>query len=391
MILTASAVGKVGYASIFGKRNYEISRKGRNAPLSAFQICRYNIEMNKNRVKQFIYGGIFLAIIILIFIGIYFIYFRSVATCFDNKQNGNENGLDCGGGCTSCEIKYAKDLKLSWVKSFSATGSSSILIAEIKNQNANYGVSEFSYNLDIYDKSVKKIKTVSDRSFIYAGDTKYLVQLVDFNYQNYGSAKMEFSGPVFVSREQFFKPQINTKEFKTDIYDPDEIKVPFYTFTRDLSLGINGDDVGYLQDFLRGMNFYTASTTGSFDNSTKQALIKYQKENKLYPSIGALNETTRQYINSQIELIKNKVPLTGQIFPVSVIGIVKNNDVISVSKVIITAMLFDNNGLIIGASKTELENMSPTDEKTFKIVFPKNIDIKLINSNLTKVYVDAIR
>jgi len=347
--------------------------------------------MNKNKAKQFIYGGIFLSIIILIFIAIYFIYFKSVDSCFDNKQNGNENGLDCGGECISCEIKYAKDLKLSWAKSFSATDESSILIAEIKNQNANYGASEFSYNLDIYDKSAKKIKTVSDRSFIYAGDTKYLVQLADFNYQNYGSAKIEFSGPVWASREQFFKPQINTKEFNTDIYDPEEIKVPFYTFTRDLSVGTKGDDVGYLQDFLRGMNFYTDSTTGNFDNSTKQALIKYQKENKLYPTIGALNETTRQYINSQIELIKNKVPLTGQIFPVTVIGVVKNNDIINVSKIIITAMLFNNNGLMIGASKTELENMSPTDERTFKIVFPKNIDIKLINSNLTKVYVDSIR
>lgn len=347
--------------------------------------------MDRNRVKQIIYGSAFLIIIILILSGVYFLFFTAPASCFDNKKNGNETGLDCGGSCVACEKKYAQEPKISWIKGLPTAEGGTVLVAEIKNQNPNYGAASFSYNLDIFDKSGRKDETISDKSFIYAGESKYLIQLADISYKDYGKSEITFSNYAWVFKDNFPKPQIDVKEFKTEIYNPQTIKIPFYTFTRDLTTGIKGEDVGYLQDFLRGMNFYTASTTGNFDNATKLALINYQKANNLSPANGYFNQITRQLVNSQIEAEKNKVPETGSIYPITVNGIIKNNDITGASKIIISSMLFDNMGLMVGASKTELENMSPTDERAFRVVFSKNIDIKSVNPNLTKVYVDAIR
>ena len=49
--------------------------------------------------RQLQYLSGFLAIILVIVLIIIAPYLRSDPTCFDGKQNGNEEGIDCGGSC----------------------------------------------------------------------------------------------------------------------------------------------------------------------------------------------------------------------------------------------------------------------------------------------------
>lgn len=52
-------------------------------------------------------------------------------------------------------------------------------------------------------------------------------------------------------------------------------------FTRVIKENAKGDDVKKLQYLLKKNKFYSGEITGTFDNATTQALIKFQKDKKL--------------------------------------------------------------------------------------------------------------
>jgi len=237
----------------------------------------------------------------ILFFVFYFLFLKPTASCFDNIQNQDELGVDCGGICDlSCEQKNAQPLEVSYVRKVKDGDNKVILLAEIKNPNFEFGASSFEYSFDITDISGEKIKSISGQSFIYPGETKYLSEIIDFD-KNYFSQDISLAQYIWKSKDEFKKPNIQVRENKTEINSKDSI------------------------------------------------------------------------------------------YPLVVSGVIKNIDIISASKVIISAFIYDNMGTMIGISKTELENLNPTDEKNFTIVFPKDIDVSLINQNATRIYVDSIK
>ena len=172
--------------------------------------------MNRRIIKQFIYGGFFLAVIFLIGFGIYWI-FSSKVSCFDNKQNQSEEGIDCGGPCVSCGIKYPKNHNASWVKTLPAGENKTIAVSGIENPNVEVG-SEFSYSINIFSKDGAVLKTLNSDSFIYAGEKKYLVDVLDADFKNIDKAEISFSNVHFRPRSDFSKPKAEIREFKTEIF-----------------------------------------------------------------------------------------------------------------------------------------------------------------------------
>lgn len=75
-------------------------------------------------------------------------------------------------------------------------------------------------------------------------------------------------------------------------------------FTRDLFLGMIGDDVHVLQKYLNSQGFIIATEgvgsigneTNFFGNLTKQALIKFQMAHNIKPSVGYFGPITRAFI-----------------------------------------------------------------------------------------------
>ncbi len=66
---------------------------------------------------------------------------------------------------------------------------------------------------------------------------------------------------------------------------------------RDLEMGMNGEDVRKLQDFLISKSFtIAAGATGYFGSQTKDALIAYQKASAISPAAGYFGAQTRAYI-----------------------------------------------------------------------------------------------
>ena len=176
--------------------------------------------MNKRLAKQIIYGAGYLAVFFLIVFLVYLVWLKPAPTCFDNKQNQGETGIDCGGPCSPCEIKTLAPIEASWIKYFSADNQT-VIAAEIKNSNPNWAAISFSYTFDVYGKDGVKIKNFTKNSFIYAGEIKYLVEPVEIDFKNIYDVKISFSNINWESAEKFPKPDIKTREIKTEAADQD--------------------------------------------------------------------------------------------------------------------------------------------------------------------------
>lgn len=347
--------------------------------------------MQRRTVKKIIFGIFYSLILSAVILGIYFIFLKPNPTCFDNKQNQNEEGIDCGGICMPCGIKYAQDLQVLEIKNFPAGDNRTILLAQIKNLNTDFSAGDFVFKFSLIDMQGNKIKEILGHSFIYIDEIKYLIGIADIGIKDFSKANLDFADFKWIPKENFKKPNVVAKEFKTEIYNPQENALPIYIFTRDLFTGLQGEDVSKLQEFLKAEKVYDFDFTAIFDLKTKTALTNYQKANNLIPAKGYFDANTRNFVNAKIDEYKKMISETAEIYPISISGIVKNNDIISASKIVLTGIIYDNFGLIIGASKTELENLNPTDERAFKIIFSRSIELQSINPSASKIYIDAIR
>ena len=104
--------------------------------------------------KQLSYGIAFLLILIIV-IGTptYFLFFNKPATCFDNKINQNETGIDCGGVCSrACMTDVIEDPIILWARAFPIANGKNNLVAYLQNPNINYISESFTYIFNVFDE-----------------------------------------------------------------------------------------------------------------------------------------------------------------------------------------------------------------------------------------------
>lgn len=261
--------------------------------------------MGSRLFKQIIFSAGYLIIFGFLIFGFYYIWFKPAPSCFDNKQNQNETGVDCGGPCGPCAIKNLIPPKASLPRYFS-TDHQTIIAVEVQNPNPNYGADTMVYNLNIYGNDGNQIKSIKRDSLIYSGEIKYIIEPVDIDYKDIGQIKIDFSNINWKSKDDFPTPDIQTRAVIIE-----------------------------------------AGTNGAGPN---------------------------------------------------VNGFITNNNPFSLSKARIISLLFNQSGIEISASKTELDNLSAFEERPFQINFPKDISLGGSSSTLktadptkTKIYVEAIR
>ncbi|MBI4159569.1 peptidoglycan-binding protein [Candidatus Wolfebacteria bacterium] len=174
--------------------------------------------MDPRRAKQIFYGTGFVAFFLLIIIGIYYLWFRPAPSCFDNRQNQNEAGVDCGGNCPACEIRALSPIQTNWTRYFPADNQA-VIVSEIKNSNENYGAGSFSYNIDVYDRTGEKALTAANSSFIYASQIKYLIDVLPIAISRIGRIDISIGNPSWSARTQFTQPDLQLREIKTEAGD----------------------------------------------------------------------------------------------------------------------------------------------------------------------------
>lgn len=104
-------------------------------------------------MRQLQYGTGFMVFVTMLSGLAYFSWFYSPATCFDNAQNGDERGVDCGGDCLRiCTVDTVPPTTL-WARSFEVTEGQYNAVAYIENQNTIAASPALPYTISLYDEA----------------------------------------------------------------------------------------------------------------------------------------------------------------------------------------------------------------------------------------------
>jgi len=101
--------------------------------------------------RRTLYIGSFIAFVVIV---LGFFIFGTVyqkPTCFDDKQNGDEAGVDCGGSCQRVCSFESVDPVVLWSRFFEVAPSTYNAVALIENPNTNAQAYNVNYSLKLRD------------------------------------------------------------------------------------------------------------------------------------------------------------------------------------------------------------------------------------------------
>ena len=99
------------------------------------------------------YGLFFLTIFALIFGYIYLRYFYNAPNCYDNVQNNDETGVDCGGSCVKICPFEAREPTVRWSRAFKVTNGQYNAVAYVENPNRLAATPELNYTFTLFDEA----------------------------------------------------------------------------------------------------------------------------------------------------------------------------------------------------------------------------------------------
>lgn len=103
---------------------------------------------------------------IIIAIAVYFLQYYKSPTCTDEKQNQDEEGVDCGGSCAIvCPTSIANPI-VFWSRVFPVSHGLYNAVAYVENPNANLGVTQVIYRFRLYDEKNVLVAERVGKAFI---------------------------------------------------------------------------------------------------------------------------------------------------------------------------------------------------------------------------------
>ena len=99
-------------------------------------------------------GGV-IALMLALFV--YTALFTAPPLCTDGKQNGTEQGVDCGGGCARVCEAAARAPVVLWARSFEQAPQNYTAAAYIQNNNVGSGARQVAYTFQLFDSDNKLV------------------------------------------------------------------------------------------------------------------------------------------------------------------------------------------------------------------------------------------
>lgn len=124
--------------------------------------------------KQIFYFGIFAVIVLALIAGLVW-YFWPKPTCTDNRKNGGEEGIDCGGPCTPC-LGQTRDLAILWTRSFKNREGFYDVAALVENPNLFAGLPLIRYQFKLYDADNVLITIREGSTFVNPGEKQIIFE-----------------------------------------------------------------------------------------------------------------------------------------------------------------------------------------------------------------------
>lgn len=115
--------------------------------------------------RQILYGVGTLFALVLILAYPAYLLLHNDPTCTDSKQNGTEEGVDCGGICTRACIDRVAPLAVKWTNFFAVGNGTYNVAASVENRNAGAGVMDLPYRFILYDTTGAIIAEREGRTF----------------------------------------------------------------------------------------------------------------------------------------------------------------------------------------------------------------------------------
>ena len=72
-------------------------------------------------------------------------------SCADNKQNGNETGIDCGGSCARACLAQVDEVSILWTRAFKVVPGRYNAVAYLENHNKNTVIKKINYKFRFAD------------------------------------------------------------------------------------------------------------------------------------------------------------------------------------------------------------------------------------------------
>ncbi len=170
--------------------------------------------------KQLLYGIFFLVIFGAVIYGIYSIFVKSAPSCFDRRQNQGEEGVDCGRVCSStCLPGNLQAIETQGaVRIFYPRTGRVTLLARLQNANLNFAVKAFDYKFTLFNSENKEIKSALGKSYIHAGEIKYLAAFVDLQDEHLATrAEITLTNVDWVTAGAAGKPMLVVQEHRTTL------------------------------------------------------------------------------------------------------------------------------------------------------------------------------
>ena len=102
--------------------------------------------------RQIFYLTIVIAFFAVLSLLIIYPYFNKAPTCVDQKQNGDETGIDCGGSCALACTFQVDQISILWSRIFKVVPGRYNAVAYLENHNENTAINKIHYKFRFADK-----------------------------------------------------------------------------------------------------------------------------------------------------------------------------------------------------------------------------------------------
>lgn len=160
-----------------------------------------------------------------------FLVFYEESTCFDNKHNGDESGVDCGGSCQLLCTDQTISPLIVWERFFEVDRGVYNVIAYVENQNPEAGIQNATYSFKLFNREgvliaerkgsvklrPKSITPIIENNLI---TSEQVPNRVEFAFDNNLVYQKEDPLPVFVilkNQNYFIDNQTNTPKVTAEV------------------------------------------------------------------------------------------------------------------------------------------------------------------------------
>lgn len=177
--------------------------------------------MTRRMTKQIIIAIVFFLTLFAIGFLIYSLT-RPAPTCSDGIQNQDEEEIDCGGPCLSCELRELKEIEVLSTDAILNQSDFYDLVAQIKNPNQNYGSNQVPYQFKVYDSNNSLITNYSDSTYILPNQTKYIIQTKIRISRSFDRIEFSFGQIEWEKLVDYQMPQLAVQQKEYRLLDAQE-------------------------------------------------------------------------------------------------------------------------------------------------------------------------